>query len=45
MATPLYKKMKNRGTSFYAFPNAIHDMNAVNMNDKMTMSFSKYVLL
>ena len=44
MATPLYKKMK-RGTSFYSFPNAIHDLNLVNMNDKVTMSFSKYVLL
>jgi len=44
MATPLYKKMK-RGTSFYAFPNAIEDLNLVNMNDKFTMSFSKYVLL
>jgi len=44
MASPLYKKMK-RGTSFYAFPNAIEDLNLVNMNDKFTMSFSKYVLL
>jgi len=44
MATPLYKKMK-KGTSFYAFPNAIHDLNLVNMSDKYTMSFSKYVLL
>ena len=42
MATPLYKKMK-RGTSFYAFPNAIEDLNLVNMNDKFTMSFSKYI--
>lgn len=44
MACPLYKKIK-RGTSFYTFPNAIHDLNLVNMNDKFTMSFSKYVLL
>jgi len=45
MATPLYKKMKPRGTSFYTFPSAIQDLNLVNMNDKMTMTFSKYVLL
>jgi len=45
MATPLYKKMKPRGTSFYSFPSAIHDKNLVDMNDKMTMTFSKYVLL
>ena len=44
MATPLYKRMK-KGTSFYAFPNAIQDMNLVNMNDKFKMTFSKYVLL
>ena len=42
MATPLYKKMK-KGTSFYSFPSAIHDLNKV--NDTFKMTFSKYVLL
>jgi hypothetical protein len=42
MATPLYKKMK-RGTSFYSFPSAIHDLNKV--NDTFKMTFSKYALL
>jgi len=45
MATPLYKKMKKRGTSFYSFPNAIQDLNKVKMNDNYKMSFSKYALL
>ena len=26
MATPLYKRLKDRGTSFYAFPSAASDL-------------------
>lgn len=40
MATPLYKKMKDRGTSFYVFPSAAEDLNS---NYKIT--YTKFALL
>lgn len=43
--TPLYKKMKSRGTSFYAFPGAADDISAAYQNQNYKMYFSKYVLL
>lgn len=39
MATPLYKSMKNKGTSMYSFPSAAYDINKPNFR------FSKFVLL
>jgi hypothetical protein len=43
--TPLYKKLKNQGTSFYAFPSSAEDISAQYMNSNYKMYFSKYVLL
>ena len=43
--TPLYKKMKANGTSFYAFPGAAEDISAAYQNQNYKMYFSKYVLL
>lgn len=43
--TPLYKKLKENGTSFYAFPGAAEDISASYQNDNYRMYFSKYVLL
>ena len=45
MGTPLYKFMKNRGTSFYAFPSAASDFNLANYNDFYKINFNKFVLL
>jgi len=45
MATPLYKKMKQKGTSFYAFPNAIKDFSLANFQDNIKISPSKFILL
>jgi len=45
MATPLYKKMKSKGTSFYAFPSAAEDMNLAFSNDHYKLNFTKFVLL
>jgi len=45
MATPLYKKMKSRGTSFYCFPSAANDLNLANYNDFYDLNFTKFVLL
>ena len=45
MATPLYKKMRNKGTSFYAFPNAIKDFSLSTFQDNIKISPSKFVLL
>ena len=39
MATPLYKSMKNKGTSFYQFPSAGQDLNASFQNDSYKMNF------
>ena len=43
--TPLYKKLKSNGTSFYAFPGAAEDISAAYQNQNYKMYFSKYVLL
>jgi hypothetical protein len=43
--TPLYKRMKANGTSFYAFPGAAEDISAAYQNQNYKMYFSKYVLL
>jgi hypothetical protein len=43
--TPLYKKLKTNGTSFYAFPGAAEDISAAYQNANYKMYFSKYVLL
>jgi hypothetical protein len=45
MTTPLYKKLKKSGTSFYAFASAAEDISAAYQNDNYRMYFSKYVLL
>jgi hypothetical protein len=45
MATPLYKSLKNQGTTFYAFPSASEDISAAYQNSNYKMYFSKYVLL
>jgi hypothetical protein len=45
MATPLYKSLKNQGTTFYAFPSAAEDISAAYQNSNYKMYFSKYTLL
>jgi len=45
MATPLYKRMKQKGTSFYAFPNAIKDFSLAYFQDNVKISPSKFILL
>jgi len=45
MNCPLYKKLKENGTTFYAFPGSEEDVSATQMNDNYKMYFSKYVLL
>lgn len=45
MVTPLYKFLKQNGTSFYAFPGAAEDISAAYQNSNYKMYFSKYVLL
>lgn len=45
MATPLFKSMRNKGTSFYAFPNAIKDFSLDNFQENIKISPSKFVLL
>ena len=45
MATPLYIKMKNKGTSFYAFPSAASDLNLYFQNDNYKINFTKFMLL
>ena len=44
-STPLYKKLKSNGTSFYAFPGAAEDISAAYQNANYKMYFSKYALL
>lgn len=43
--TPLYKKLKENGTSFYCFSSAAEDISAAYQNTNYKMYFSKYVLL
>jgi len=42
---PLYKSLKPKGTSFYAFPGAAEDISAAYQNANYKMYFSKYALL
>lgn len=44
-STPLYKRLKEQGNSFYAFPGAQEDISAAYQNQNYKMYFSKYVLL
>jgi len=44
-STPLYRPMKNRGTSFYAFPGAGDDIAIAYQNQNQKMYFSKYALI
>jgi hypothetical protein len=44
-STPLYKFLKQNGTSFYAFPGAAEDISAAYQNSNYKMYFSKYALL
>ena len=43
--TPLYKRLKNQGTTVYAFPGAAEDFNQQLRNDNFKKRFSKFVLL
>jgi hypothetical protein len=43
--TPLYKFLKQNGTTFYAFPGSAEDISAAYQNSNYKMYFSKYVLL
>ena len=43
--TPLFKRLKNTGTTFYAFPGASEDISAAYQNNNYKMYFSKYLLL
>ena len=45
MQCPLYKYLKQNGTSFYAFPGAAEDISAAYQSENYKMYFSKYVLL
>lgn len=45
MVCPLYKFLKNSGTSFYAFPSAANKISAEYQNENVKMYFSNYVLL
>jgi len=42
---PLYKKLKDSGTTFYAFPGVAEDLSATYQNENYTMNFSKFLLL
>lgn len=44
-STPLYKFLKDNGTSFYAFPGSAEDISAAYQNQNYKMYFSKYTLL
>ena len=43
--TPLYKSLKNSGTSFYAMPGASEDISMSYQNSNYKMYFSKFALL
>lgn len=45
MVTPLYKSLKENGTTFYAFPGAAEDISAAYQNENYSMNFSKFLLL
>jgi len=45
MATPLYRFLKENGSTFYAFPGAAEDLSSSFQNDNYKVAFSKFVLL
>lgn len=45
MATPLYKRMKQNGISFYAFPSAANDITLAYDNPDFKLDFTKFVLI
>jgi len=45
MACPIFKSMKQRGTTFYAFPSASEDLNLAFSNDNYKLNFTKFTLL
>ena len=45
MSTPLFKRLKENGTSFYVFPSAAEDISASYQNQNYKMYFSKFALL
>lgn len=44
-ATPLYKRLKSNGTTFYAFPGSSEDISSSYQNHNYKMYFTKYALL
>jgi len=44
-STPLFKRMRQKGTSFFAFPSSSNDMNIYPFQDDVDMYMSKFVLL
>ena len=44
-STPLYKRLKNNGTTNYVFPSSAEDISSSYQNENYKMYFSKYVLL
>ena len=42
---PLYKRLKENGITFYAFPGSSEDISASYQNSSYKMYFSKYALL
>lgn len=44
-STPLYKRMRSKGTSFYAFPSSSSDFNTYLAQPEVDMHMSKFVLL
>lgn len=45
MVCPLYKRLKENGTTFYVLPSASEDISASYQNQNYKMYFSKYALL
>lgn len=45
MSTPLYKRIKSSGTTFYCFPSSAEDISAAYQNSNYKMYFSKFALL
>ncbi len=45
MSTPLYKPLRQNGTTFYAFPGAQEDISILAQNENYKISFDKFVLL
>ena len=45
MNTPLYKPLKQSGTTFYAFPSAANDISSAYQNNNLNVYFSNYTLL